>query len=157
MKNRKVNKTRNYWKSAFIILIIMLIPQALIARGSQEAGREFDPELQNAIELLIEEVESGEITAAEARAELSDLSVQYKIENTYEYRKMLGMFGDLENGSETADRVRDQLHVVSDEAQQKDMLMTQDREQDKDGDGECDCDQDKDQDQTRDKDQTNKK
>jgi hypothetical protein len=150
-RSRKENSARTFTKTAFIILIILLVPQILAARGTQEANRGIDQELQNTFEGIIEAVANGEMTAAQARAEIGDLSVQYRLEKNYEYTKMLGMLGDLENGTETQERVREQLYIVNEETQVRERLQ----EQSGDCEGAVEPIPNQDRDQI--KDQTNKK
>lgn len=144
-------------KSAFIILIIMLIPQMLAAKGSQDNQRDFNEDLQAEIEILIYAVENGEMTAAEARAEIEEISNQYKIEHNNEFNKMLGMFDGLEKGERTTERVREQLLVVNEETQIRLRTETQSRLQEKDGDDDCDCEPSGTQEKTQTKNQDNKK
>ena len=147
-------------KKITLVLLVLIVPLILSARGNMEAGNGQAVVLEENFSDLLEKLDQGEISLEEAREELKMMQNRFTIreelrigmEDTLDavgHRQMSPKEGmeSLGDQLETQDRLRDR-----DPDKTQDKLQTQDKIQQQDQDQDCEPDQD--QTQQQDKDQT---
>ncbi len=147
-------------KKITLVLLVLIVPFILSARGNMEAGNGQAVVLEENFSGLLEKLDQGEITLEEAREELKMMQNRFTIreelrigmEDTLEAvgsRQMTPKEGteSLADQLKTQDRLRDR-----DPDETQDKLQTKDQTQQQDRDQDCEPDQDQTQQQDRDQD-----
>ena len=118
MKKQKVMKT------VIVLLIILLIPQAIMARGGMDQELKYEEELQEATEQICTALETKEMTAAQAKSLLSELRLRFRKEYTDESGRMDAIIDALANGEMTSEQARQGFMVM-----QQDRIAERERAQ----------------------------
>ena len=113
-----------FMRTTLLILIILVIPQAIMARGAMDQGEKFEEELQEITEEICFALEAKEMTATQAKSTLSELRARFQKEYTDESGRMDAIIDAVANGEMTAEQAREGFMVL-----QQDRIAERDRMQ----------------------------
>jgi len=147
-------KSRNVLKMVVVVMVLLAVPQMVMARGVQDSnGQKGNPMLEKYEEILTE-LEAGNLNGPEALKYLNQYRESLRYENREEYQLMEFCINAFENGEMTQKEAMERVSTMemhrerteAEEKQEEDQIREQD--QLKDGTGEQD--QIREQDQLKD-------
>lgn len=113
----------------FLIVLLLIIPIMLSAAGNKEAEKGNDITLDKEVMIILEKVESGEITLDDAKSDFMSLEKEYQISNE-ENVQIQKMMDDVESGVKKAEECKEQLQKQL-QYRKKIQTKTQNKEQPK--------------------------
>ncbi len=115
-----VKKTKN-GQVLLIAAILLIVPMMLSAAGNRESGNGDGITLDQEVLLLLDQVESGELTIDEAKDQFAALEKEFQV-RTEERQMVMEMLKEVGDGEKKAADCEDQL---------KDQLQTKERIQER--------------------------
>lgn len=113
----------------FLIVLLLIIPIMLSAAGNKEAEKGNDITLDKEVMIILEKVESGEITLDDAKSDFMSLEKEYQISNE-ENVQIQKMMDDVDSSVKKAEECKEQLQKQL-QYRKKIQTKTQNKEQPK--------------------------
>lgn len=112
MMNTNYSGNMLFRKTALIFIILLLLPYAVMAKGNSDSAKDYEVELQETTARICSSLEIKTMTATQAKSELSNLRLRFRMEYTDESGKMDSVIDDLAKGVITGDQARDRFREL---------------------------------------------
>ncbi len=124
-----MNKNKNFSGSSFfrqttlILLFVLVLPYALMANGKAD----YEDQLARLTEEIVTSIDNEEMTADQAKSQLSELRLQYRKEYTDESGRMDALCDDLENDVITSEQALGEMEQLRQRSQERKELLLEEQ------------------------------